>query len=63
MNEVAEIMSLTAASNRRAYQSPRLSLLGDVASLTEAGSMDAQEDAIQNNSCNGATLNNMGNMC
>ena len=34
---------LVSPAKRRAYQSPRLSLLGDVCSLTEAGSVQGSE--------------------
>jgi|GEM_PF-2932331 len=45
MNENIENMSFqaTAGSRRLAYQSPRLSVLGDVGSLTETGSVNGTE--------------------
>jgi hypothetical protein len=46
---------------RQPYQSPRLSLFGDVGSLTETGSMVSMEDFFQNNMC--VFANMTGNMC
>jgi len=46
---------------RQQYRSPKLSLLGDVGSLTETGSMVSMEDFFQNNMC--AFANMTGNMC
>lgn len=44
MKQVVEAMSFdTVANKRRAYQPPRLSVLGDVGSLTEAGSQVGME--------------------
>lgn len=65
MSEVAEIMSLTAPNNRRAYQPPRLSLLGEVSSLTETGSRDGMEDGSENTMCSNiiAPVNTTFNMC
>lgn len=67
MNGVIGTMSMNtpAANKRRAYQAPRLSVLGDVGSLTETGSQNGQEDGYQNNMCNGcvAPINTMFNMC
>ena len=48
-------------AERRAYQSPLLSLLGDVCSLTETGSMNSMEDFFTNNMC--VFNNTTGNMC
>lgn len=48
-------------NQRSAYQPPRLSLLGDVCSLTETGSMVAMEDFAQNGMC--VFPNTTGNMC
>lgn len=59
-------MSVLAAETRRpAYQSPRLSMLGDIGSLTETGSMIGMEDGLENMSCNGAVapINMTFNMC
>lgn len=58
-------MSQTHAGLRCCYQTPRLTLLGDVGSLTETGSMATQEDLLQNNMCDMVfgTLNMTGNMC
>ena len=42
---------LKSQAERRAYQSPRLSVLGDVCQLTETGSRDGMEDWVQNNVC------------
>lgn len=39
------------SERRSCYQSPRLSLLGDVCSLTETGSMNGMEDLVQNGVC------------
>jgi hypothetical protein len=44
-----------------AWTSPRLTLLGDVAGMTETGSMVAMEDFIQNSMCFFANMT--GNMC
>lgn len=51
----------TTCIQRRAYQPPRLSALGDVCSLTETGSMAAMEDNNENGMCMNA--NTTGNMC
>ena len=53
--------SLAGDDARQAYQSPRLSLFGDVGSLTETGSMVSMEDFLQNNTCFFANMT--GNMC
>lgn len=66
MNHGSERLLLrTAEVAQRAYQSPRLSMLGDVGSLTETGSMLGMEDGVQNNMCNGnvAPINMTFNMC
>lgn len=36
----------TAAAARRAYQPPRLNVLGDISSLTEAGSVSGTESEV-----------------
>ena len=57
---------LKSQAERRAYQSPRLSVLGDVCQLTETGSRDGMEDWVQNNVCmlGGIGVTNMTyNMC
>jgi len=47
------------------YQTPRLTLFGDVGTLTETGSMVSMEDLIQNGMCSNflGQLNMTGNMC
>ena len=47
--------------SRSCYSRPQLTLLGDVRTLTESGSMVAQEDFIQNNVCIFPDMT--GNMC
>ena len=47
--------------SRSCYSRPQLTLLGDVRTLTESGSMVAQEDVIQNNFCFFPDMT--GNMC
>lgn len=51
----------TALPSARIWQRPRLSVLGEVGSLTESGSMAAMEDLIQNGMC--FFPNSTGNMC
>jgi hypothetical protein len=66
VNKFADIRAAHAdAVVRQTYQSPRLSLFGDIGTLTETGSMTAMEDFIQNNSCSNflGLLNMTGNMC
>ena len=46
---------------RQPYQAPRLVVFGNVARLTQTGTMAAMEDFIQNNMCFAA--NTTGNMC
>jgi hypothetical protein len=46
---------------RQPYQAPRLVVFGNVARLTQTGTMAAQEDIIQNNSCRFPNMT--GNMC
>ncbi len=46
---------------RQPYQAPRLVVFGNVARLTQTGTMAAQEDILQNNMCFFA--NTTGNMC
>jgi hypothetical protein len=63
INNTNQAAALVAALRcvRQQYTPPRLSLLGDVGSLTESGSMVSMEDFLQNNMC---FLPNMaGNMC
>ena len=47
--------------SRSCYSRPQLTLLGDVRTLTESGSMVATEDFIQNNVCIFPDMT--GNMC
>ena len=42
---------VAVVAERSAYQSPRLSLLGNVCSLTETGSMEGMEDWVENGTC------------
>lgn len=46
---------------RPPYQAPRLIVFGNVARLTQSGTMAAQEDFFQNNMC--FLANMTGNMC
>ena len=46
---------------RRCYSQPQLTLLGDVRTLTESGSMVAMEDLLQNEFCFFPDMT--GNMC
>ena len=48
---------------RQPYQIPRLVVFGNVARLTQTGSMASNEDLIQNNMCVSWLLNMTGNMC
>jgi len=56
-----ETKRLVVEKPRLVYHCPRLTLLGDVASMTETGSMVAMEDFFQNNLCIFANMT--GNMC
>lgn len=47
--------------SRSCYSRPQLTLLGDVRTLTESGSMVAMEDFLQNGFC--FFPNMTGNMC
>lgn len=47
--------------SRSCYSRPQLTLLGDVRTLTESGSMYAMEDSVQNGFC--FFPNMTGNMC
>ena len=47
--------------SRSCYSRPQLTLLGDVRTLTESGSMVAREDFFENMSC--FFPNITGNMC
>lgn len=47
--------------SRSCYSRPQLTLLGDVRTLTESGSMYATEDSVQNGFC--FFPNMTGNMC
>jgi hypothetical protein len=47
--------------SRSCYSRPQLTLLGDVRTLTESGSMLALEDSWQNGAC--SFPNMWGNMC
>ena len=46
---------------RQPYQAPRLVVFGNVARLTQTGTMAGMEDFLQNNSC--FFPNMTGNMC
>ena len=46
---------------RQPYQAPRLVVFGNVARLTQTGTMAAMEDFLQNNMC--LFANTTGNMC
>ena len=66
MNDAADTsLQTTTVNARRAYQPPRLSILGDVDSLTETGSQVGMEDGSQNGSCSPiiAPVNTTFNMC
>ena len=60
-------ISTTATSEyvRQPYQTPRLTVFGSVASLTETGSMAGMEDGWQNGFCSDiiAMINTTYNMC
>lgn len=57
-----ETKRLVAAKPRIAYLCPRLTLLGEVADMTETGSMSAREDVLlENGMC--FFPNMTGNMC
>jgi hypothetical protein len=58
---LVDVPGVTGAGVRQPYQSPRLSLFGDIGTLTETGSMASMEDFFQNNSC--FLANMTGNMC
>lgn len=61
-----ESQFVSTLSERRAYHSPRLSLLGDVCNLTETGSMNGMEDSWENGICmlfGLGTQNTIYNMC
>lgn len=70
-NTSGESPGIDSRRERPNYQPPRLSLLGDICSLTETGSMVAMEDGVQNNFCApawwpanlGGPANMIGNMC
>ena len=47
--------------SRSCYSRPQLTLLGDVRTLTESGSMVAKEDLLQNGIC--IFPDETGNMC
>ncbi len=51
-----------AGSQRKAYQPQRLSVLGDVGTLTETGSLNGQEDLVENGVCTMIDINNINNM-
>lgn len=53
--------AITDGCARKPYQTPRLTLFGDVASLTETGSMVSNEDFFQNGMC--FFPNMTGSMC
>lgn len=63
--KLAEMPLFSDGCARKSYRTPRLSLFGDVGSLTETGSMNAMEDLVQNNMCSNflGQLNMTGNMC
>jgi len=48
--------------SRSCYSRPQLTLLGDVRTLTESGSMVGMEDLYQNGVC-WNPVNTTGNMC
>lgn len=47
---------------RQPYQTPRLTIFGNLACLTATGSMAGMEDMNQNNMCRG-TISTTFNMC
>ena len=62
---LAELPTISVGYAKQAYQTPKLSLFGDVGSLTETGSMNGMEDLVQNGTCRNffGTLNMTFNMC
>ena len=62
---LAELLTVSDGCAKQAYQTPKLSLFGDVGSLTETGSMNGMEDLLQNGTCRNifGTLNMTFNMC
>ena len=61
--EISSETEIAAADGdaRQPYQAPRLVVFGNVARLTQTGTMAAMEDFIQNNMC--FLANTTGNMC
>ena len=61
--EISSETEIAAADGdaRQPYQAPRLVEFGNVARLTQAGTMAQQEDLIQNGWC--VFPNATGNMC
>lgn len=59
------ISTTTNDSVRLQYQTPRLTVFGSVASLTETGSRDGMEDGRQNGWCSNliAMINTTYDMC
>ena len=60
INNESEIVAADSDA-RQPYQAPRLVEFGNVARLTQAGTMAQQEDSIQNGWC--LFPNATGNMC
>lgn len=62
---LAEMITTSDGCAKQAYQTPKLSLFGDVGSLTETGSMNGMEDLVENGTCRNffGTLNMTFNMC
>jgi len=60
-NIPAKVIAFADGCTRQSYQTPKLSLFGDVGSLTETGSMNAMEDFSTNMRC--VFANTTGNMC
>ena len=60
INNESEIVAADSDA-RQPYQAPRLVVFGNVARLTQTGTMASQEDFFQNNMCFAANMT--GNMC
>ena len=62
LDSVSSSTPSASESVRQPYQTPRLTVFGNVASLTETGSINGMEDNNQNNMCRGL-INTTYNMC
>ena len=65
-NIPAKVIAFADGCTRQSYQTPKLSLFGDVGSLTETGSRTGMEDGFQNGMCANSFFGNVNmtfNMC